>query len=196
MSGINLLPWREMRRRERNRRLLLISASAWVVSAALVGAAYLTMQNLIDNQESRNGYLRGEIAKVEKQIREIEDIRRRREALVARMEVIQNLQSNRTEVVHVFDDLVLKLPKGVYFTSWKKEGDRMVLQGVAQSNARVSSLMNSLDSSDWFANPNLDVINVAPRDGARVSQFTLRLNQQRRKDPSAEDSGDAPGGEG
>jgi type IV pilus assembly protein PilN len=98
------------------------------------------------------------------------------------MEIIQQLQRDRTKIVHVFDDLVRKLPKGIYLTQFTKKKTAMGLEGMAQSNARVSALMNSLDSSDWFTNANLDVINVTPQGGSRISKFSLKVREEKKAD--------------
>ncbi len=186
MTRINLLPWREMRRRERDRQFLTASGAAWVVMGLVVFYAHLHVTGLIEHQNSRNAYLKQEIAKVEEKIKEINDIRRRREALIARMEVIQQLQRDRTQIVHVFDDLVRKLPKGVYFKALSKKGKKMTLNGFAQSNARVSTLMQNLESSDWFKDTDLDIIKVAPQGGVRISGFTIQVNQTAKpKKPAA-----------
>ncbi len=181
MTRINLLPWREMRRRERDRQLLTGSGLAWMLMGVVVFYGWWHMNGLIDFQNGRNGYLKKETAKIDKQIKEIREIKRRKESLLARMEVIQQLQSNRTQIVHVFDDLVRKLPKGVYLTGLKKKGKNITLAGFAQSNARVSSLMRNLEASDWFANPNLNVINVTPSGESRVSKFTLQVKEEKKK---------------
>ncbi len=181
MTRINLLPWREIRRRERDRQILTGSFLSWMLMGLVVFYGWWHMNGLIDFQSSRNGFLTQETAKLDKQIKEIREIKRRKESLLARMEVIQSLQSNRTQIVHVFDDLVRKLPKGVYLTSLKKKGKNITLAGYAQSNARISSLMRSLDSSDWFANPNLNVINVTPSGESRVSKFTLQVKEEKKK---------------
>ncbi len=177
-TRLNLLPWREMRRKEQDRQLLTIAAGAWVLMGLVVFYAHLHVSGLIEDQQRRNDFLKGEIAKVEKEITEIKELRKQRQALIARMNVIYELQGDRTQVVHVFDDLVRKLPEGVYFTALDQKGKTFVLQGSAQSNARVSALMRNLDGSDWFTDPNLVVINVKEEKGGdRVSTFTLQVNQ-------------------
>lgn len=178
MTQINLLPWREMRRREQDRKILTMAVGVWVLMGLLVFYGHLHVTGLIEHQNERNKYLQTKIAELDEQIKEINELKRRKADLIARMEVIQELQRNRTQIVHVFDDLVRKLPEGVYLTNLEKKGNRITLKGLAQSNARVSALMRNLDSSPWFANPDLDVIDVRPREGTRISQFTLRVNQQ------------------
>jgi len=179
MARINLLPWREMQRREQDRKILGVGVALWALTAAAVGLSYLWMNSRIDYQNDRNAFLQAEIKKVEKEIEEINEIRKQKEHLIARMEIIQQLQRDRTQVVHVFDDMVRKLPKGVYFTKLQKKNRDMTLEGFAQSNARVSSLMRNLESSEWFTSADLDVINVTDGEegGSRVSKFNLKVKQ-------------------
>lgn len=177
-TRVNLLPWREIRRREKDRQLLSASIATWVLMVVVVFYAQWYMNDVIDHQKNRNSFLSSEISKLEKQIEEIEDLKRRKDALLARMEIIQRLQSDRTKIVHVFDDLVRKLPEGIYLTQFAKKKNTMALNGYAQSNARVSALMNSLEASDWFTNANLDVINVTPQGGSRISKFSLKVREE------------------
>lgn len=177
MTRINLLPWRELKRREQDRQLLSVGVAAAVLMALIVFYASLHIGALIEDQNRRNAFLDSEIKKVDAQIAEIRELKKKRDALVARMQVIQQLQSDRTQVVHVFDDLVRKLPEGMYLTSVRQNAGNLVLQGIAQSNARVSSFMRNLDTSNWFGNPDLEVINVQAKGSERVSQFTLRVSQ-------------------
>lgn len=178
-TRINLLPWRELRRQEQDRQLLSASIGAWLLMGLVVFYGWYYMNGLIEHQNERNDYLQTEIAKLDKKIKEINKLKERKQALIARMQIIQQLQQDRTQIVHVFDDLVRKLPKGVYLTGLAKKNKQITLKGMAQSNARVSHLMNNLDSSDWFTNPNLDIVNAQDRGGARVSQFTVRVNEQK-----------------
>lgn len=189
-TRINLLPWREIRRQEQDRQLLSASIGAWLLMGLVVFYGWYHMNDLIDHQEKRNQYLKTEIAKLDDRIQEINKIKERKQALIARMEIIQQLQRDRTKIVHVFDDLVRKLPKGVYFTGLAKKGSRITLKGTAQSNARISNLMNNLDSSNWFTNPDLDVVNAQDHGDSRVSQFTLRVNEQKNTVAEASGSGD------
>lgn len=178
MTRLNLLPWRDLRRKEQDRQLLSIAVGAWILMGLVIFYAHLHVSGLIDNQQKRNDFLVAETKKLDEEIKEIRELQAARAALLARMRVIQQLQMDRTQIVHLFDDLARKLPEGVYLTSLKQSGLTMTLTGNAQSNARVSALMRNLDASDWFAKPDLDVINVKTKGSDRVSEFTLRVNQK------------------
>jgi type IV pilus assembly protein PilN len=180
-TRLNLLPWREMKRREQDRQLLTIAIGAWVLMALIVFYAFMHVSALVENQQKRNQYLEGEIKKVEDEIKEIANIKKQRQDLIARMNVVYQLQADRTRIVRVFDELARRLPEGVQFTSVKLAGDMLSIQGVAQSNARISALMRNLDASDWFANPELEVINVKDKGGDRVSDFSLKVKQAAKK---------------
>ncbi|MFQ5935435.1 MAG: PilN domain-containing protein [Acidiferrobacterales bacterium] len=180
-TRLNLLPWREIRRKEQDRQLLTLAIGAWICMALAVFYAHIHVTGLIDEQNGRNQFLKQQIAKVEKEIKEIRELKKQRQALIARMGVIYQLQVDRTQIVHIFDDLVRKLPEGVYFTKLGQRGRNFTLNGIAQSNARVSALMRNLDSSEWFTNPNLDVINVKGKSNDRVSTFKLRVKQATKK---------------
>lgn len=190
MTRLNLLPWREMRRKELDRQLLSIAIGAWLLMGLVVFYGHLHASALIDNQTKRNEFLQEEIKKVDLQIKEIQGLKRQRDALIARMQVIERLQSTRTQIVHLFDDLVRQVPEGVYLTSLTQRDANITLTGVAQSNARVSALMRNLERSDWFTGPDLDVINVSPQGGSRVSQFTMRVKStQKKNEPKDEPKG-------
>ncbi len=177
--NINLLPWRDERRRLRDRKMMANGVLIWMLCGAAIFGAYTFYQNKQDNQSKRNQYLQAEIKKLDKQIKEIKELRAKKENLLVRMQVIQNLQQERQKVVHLFDDIARNLPDGVYFRSMTKKSKTINLAGTAQSNARVSDLMNRLDSSEWFANPNLNVIDIRPREGVRLSQFKLRVSEEK-----------------
>jgi len=181
MANINLLPWREAQRRERNRETMIMCVIMWVIACGLVFAGKLFMDGRIEHQQARNAYVQSEINALSKVIKEIEDLKDKRDALLARMEVIQNLQKNRSKIVHVFDDLAKKLPKGVFYDTVTKAENNFTIQGKAQSNARVSALMRSLDASDWFDNASLRVVDVVDEDGTSVSQFNMLVKEEKRK---------------
>lgn len=177
--NVNLLPWREERRQMRDRKMMANGALIWLLCGGIVLAGYTYYQNRQNNQEKRNVYLEGEIRLLDKKIEEIKTLRAQKENLLVRMQVIQNLQQERRKVVHLFDDIVRNLPEGVYFSSVSKRSNNLDFTGTAQSNARVSDLMNRLDSSNWFTNPSLSVIDITPREGIRLSQFKLKVSQEK-----------------
>ncbi len=176
-TRLNLLPWREIRRKDQDRQLLTLAIGAWILTGLMVFYGHLHVTGLINDQNRRNEFLKQEIAKVDKEIKEIKELKKQRQALIARMNVIYELQGDRTQVVHVFDDLVHKLPEGVYFNKLKQKGKGFTIEGVAQSNARVSALMRNLDASAWFSDPNLNVIKVVEEGSDRVSEFALNVKQ-------------------
>jgi type IV pilus assembly protein PilN len=191
MANINLLPWREAQRSERNKTTLVVCAAMWAVACLIVLAGKVFMDSRIDHQVARNAFVQSEIESLSKVIREIEDLKDKRDALLSRMEVIQNLQKNRAQIVHVFDDLVSKIPNGVYYDTITKSQNSFGIQGKAQSNGRVSALMRSLDASDWFSNPTLKVVNVIDQNGASVSQFDILVKEQRRGESADANASDA-----
>lgn len=179
MANINLLPWREEQRRERNRATLMSCIAMWAGTLFLVFLGNAVMNMRIDYQEGRNSFLKSEITSLAVIIQEIEDLKDQRDALIERMDVIQTLQENRAQIVHVFDDLASKLPKGVYYESIDKNDDRLLIDGRAQSNGRVSALMRNLDASDWFSNPDLKVVDLVDRNGASISEFDIEVKESR-----------------
>lgn len=177
MTTINLLPWRETLRKERQQRFFVALGAALGVMLAIVGVVHLQMSAMIGHQDARNAFMKTQIERVEKQIKEIEKLEAEKKRLLARMEVIQKLQQGRPQIVHVFDEVVKTLPDGVYLTSIKQVGSTLDVQGFAQSNARISAYMRNLDASDWFANPKLSVIEAAGTSEvtSRNSKFTLNV---------------------
>ena len=176
MANINLLPWREARRQERKNQFL-IGLGATVAGAALSLLLWdLAVNSRIDYQQSRNQYLRTEIALLDQEVAEIRDLQRKRNQLIERMRVIQALQGNRPVIVRLLDQLVRTVPDGVFYTSLETNSDVVSLEGVAESNNRVSSLMRRLDGSDWLENPNLDAVEAAPDYGDQATTFKLTVN--------------------
>jgi len=184
MANINLLPWREAQRRERNQMALVVCVAMWGAACLLVLAGKLFMDSRIEHQQARNAYVQSEIDALSKIIREIEDLKQNRDALLSRMQVIQDLQKNRAQIVHVFDDLVSKLPNGVHYDIITKRQGSFSIKGKAQSNGRVSALMRSLDASDWFDNATLNVVDVVDQNGASVSQFDVLVTEERKGEPA------------
>ena len=182
-TRLNLLPWREIRQREQDRQLLTMAIGAWLLMGVVVFYAHVHVTSLVESQNRRNEFLQQEIVKLDKKIKEISELKKQRQALIARMNVIFRLQGDRTQIVHVFDEVVRKLPEGVYLTSMKQNKTGLALKGVAQSNACVSALMRNLSSSEWFVDPELEVINVKDKKGNRVSEFSLKVKlKQKQKD--------------
>jgi type IV pilus assembly protein PilN len=176
-THVNLLPWRDMRRKEQDRQLLSIGIFAWLLMGLVVFYGHHQVSTLIDGQQARNKYLKGQIADLDKVIAKIKDIKKQRQALVNRMGVIYKLQSDRTRMVHIMDELARTLPEGVYYKTLKQKGDNLILTGGAQSNARIAALLRNLEGSQWFANPDLKVVNVKSKGGSRVSDFNLTVTQ-------------------
>jgi len=153
----------------------------WAMAVVSVGYGHLYTSSLISQQQTRNSYLSEKIKKLDVKLSKIRDIRKQKQALIDRMDVIQQLQGARTRVVHIFDVLARNLPKGVYFTHLKKNKDELIIRGYAQSNARISALMNRLESSAWLVDAKLNVINSANKRGASLSQFTINIKQQKQR---------------
>lgn len=179
MAHINLLPWREELRKQRKRDFFIIVGSAAFAMVLVVVYLHFYFDGLIQNQEERNSFLQSEIKKVEAQIKEIEELEKKKAQLIARMQVIDQLQKNRPEIVHMFDEMVRMVPEGMYLTSIVQKERAITIEGNAQSNARVSALMRALDSSEWFTTPVLEVIqSKSGRGEAGIQSFKLRVNQK------------------
>ena len=178
MANINLLPWREARRQE-HKKQFLFGLGATLAGAALSVLLWdLGVNSQIDSQQSRNQYLRTQIALLDQEVAEIRDLQRKRNQLIERMRVIQALQGNRPVIVRLLDQLVRTVPDGVFYTSLQTKENVVSLEGVAESNNRVSSLMRRLDASDWLENPNLDAVQAAPDYGEQATTFKLTVNLQ------------------
>lgn len=177
MAHINLLPWREEERKRKKKEFITVTASAAVMMAVVGLVSYVVIAGMIEYQNSRNEFLKGEIRKVDEKIKEIKDLEKKKEQLISRMRVIEQLQGNRPEVVHVFDEIARVVPEGLYISSIKQAGRVITIQGSAQSNARVSALMRSLEASDWFASPSLSVISTRQNGATKSREFTLQVNQ-------------------
>ena len=158
MARINLLPWRAERRKQRQREfqgMLGLAALAGVLMSFLV---WFYFDRQITGQHERNSFLQAEIVKVQKQNEEIKELDSKKDRLLARKKVIEELQANRSQMVHLFDSLVRTIPDGVALASIKQEGEILTLEGRAQSNARVSAYMRNLETSGWMTDPDLSII--------------------------------------
>ena len=175
MIRINLLPHRAEKRRAKQLQFVTLSVISLVLGALIVGFVHVAISTQIAYQERRNAYLTQEIAVLDKQIEEIKKLREQTQSLLARKNVVENLQSTRSDVVHLLDQMLRILPDGVYLTI-KQSGYRISLIGYAQSNARVSTLMRSIEDSPWLDSPTLIEIHATTAGGMRVSEFSLNFN--------------------
>jgi type IV pilus assembly protein PilN len=195
MARINLLPWRAERRKLRQKEFLTmlgLSAIAGVVLWFLINMYY---NNQISGQNDRNTYLQDQITQVDKQISEITELDKKKSKLLARKQVIEQLQANRSQMVHLFDSLVRTIPDGVILTSIKQDGDKLTLEGRSQSNARVSTYMRNLEGSGWMSKPDLSIIEAKAGDPALPYTFTLSVmlvNPNAPKDENGDGVPDAP----
>jgi len=172
---INLLDWRQALRDARKKQFVSLMGLASVASAGLVILGILVVSEAIDHQGARNDYLKQQIAETEKKIKEIEDLERTKASLLARMRVIEQLQASRSATVHFFDEMVNTLPDGITLNAIKQVGTNVNIDGVADSNGRVSTYMKNFEASEWFADPRLIVIATNTRDKQPKGAFTLQV---------------------
>lgn len=191
MPRINLLPWRTELRQRRKKEFLVALAGTLIVGVGVVYLSKLTVQGWTSAQQGRNEILRAEIKELDKQIAEITGLESQRERLLARMQVITQLQRSRPEVVHLFDELVNALPEGVNLTEVVQQGSRIEIRGTAQSSTRVSALMRNIDGSEFLRDPGLDVVETVTSGVDRNSQFRLFAQQVSMANPA---DGGAAGG--
>jgi type IV pilus assembly protein PilN len=191
-ARINLLPHREERRKAARQHFYVVAAGTAVLGALIVVAMHGFYAAKIETQDERNRFLKSEIAKLDKEIAEINKLRGEIQALLARKQVIETLQADRAQTVHLLDELVRQMPEGVYLKSVRQQGLNVNVVGYAQSNARVSTLMRNIESSAWLANPGLVEVKASNVEKRRVSEFMLNF-QVKRAEP-AEDPGKAKPG--
>jgi type IV pilus assembly protein PilN len=185
---INLLPHRAEKRRARHIQFIALSVISVVIGAMLVLSVQLAIDAQISYQERRNTYLKQETAVLDKQIAQIRKLREQTQALLARKNVVENLQSTRSDVVHLLDQMLRILPEGVYLKSLKQTGNKIYVDGYAQSNARVSTLMRAIEDSPWLDTPTLIEIHATNARGSRINEFSLTFNltkQQKTVKPTA-----------
>ena len=180
---VNLLPHREERRKRQRQHFFVLAGGTAVVGLLLVGAMHTFYQRQIDVQSDRNGFLKGEIAKLDQEIAEIDSLKSEIAALLARKNVIETLQRDRAQTVRLLDELVRQMPEGVYLRGLTQRGLRIDIAGYAQSNARVSTLMRNIDSSPWLEKPVLVEVRASAVDKKRVSDFSMFLFLKRAADP-------------
>jgi type IV pilus assembly protein PilN len=182
---INLLPHREQKRIARQRQFISIAISLAVLGLAIVGLVHGILTAQIDNQKNRNNLLKKEIAVLDEQIKEIDKLRDQIQQVLARKQVVETLQGNRNEAVHLLDQLVRQLPDGIYLKTVRQQNAKVTVSGYAQSNARVSTLMRNIESSPWLAQPELVEIKLVPLPNApkgqeqKINEFTLNFQIKR-----------------
>ena len=177
MPRINLLPWREAERKRKRQEFGVGALGALMLAAVVYLVVNWQMQSAIDEQMSRNQYLNDQIKELDKQIAEILDLEQQKARLQARIQVIEQLELSRPEIVHVFDQIVRTTPDGIYLTSVKQTNRKIELKGIAQSSTRVASYMRNIDSSEWLTDPALQILETKGATDAG-SQFTLSAMQE------------------
>lgn len=176
MPSINLRPWREELRAERQKQFITMLVGVLIVSAGLTFLWSGSVNSQIEYQKQRNAYLNTSMKELDKKTKEIQELKEKKEMLLSRMKVIQDLQGTRPIIVRVFDELVKTLPDGLYYNSLSRAGGQLSIAGMAESNNRISGLMRNLESSPWFANPNLKDVSAVKGDDA-LNRFDMTVNQ-------------------
>jgi len=176
MPSINLRPWREELRAERQKQFITILVGGLIIAAGLVFLWSGSVNSQIEYQKQRNAYLNSSMKELDKKTKEIQQLKAKKEKLLSRMKVIQDLQGTRPIIVRVFDELVKTLPDGLYYNSLSRTGSQLSIAGMAESNNRISGLMRNLESSPWFANPNLKDVSAVKGDDA-LNRFDMTVNQ-------------------
>ena len=179
MAKINLLPWREELAIQRNREFGALAALSAAAAVGIIVLLSLYYGTLIDNQNGRNKFMQTEIAKMDKKIESIRELKAKRERLQRRIETIQQLQTNRTEIVHLFDETAKSVPEGVYLTSIKQKGASIEMTGIADSNGLVSEFASNINKSEWMTDPQINEITRNNNTALRTSSFRVSLRQTR-----------------
>jgi type IV pilus assembly protein PilN len=188
MIRVNLLPHRQLKREARQRQFGLMAAFTAIAASAIIFMAYTVINARIDSQSERNARLDAAIVKLDKEIKDIQDLKDQITAMLERKQVVENLQTNRSQAVVVFDELSRQLPEGMYLKSIKQVGDVITLEGVADTNARVATLVRNYNSSTWLESPGLVEIKAVTVNGQKQNVFTLTVKL---KAPQTEDEADA-----
>ena len=175
-TKINLLPWRAELREQRKKEFLAVFGASAVVGLLVFAVWYMTIASLIDFQKERNAKVQAEISLLDKKVTEIDELKKQRNDMIDRMKVIQSLQGNRPLIVHIFDELVSKLPDGVFFTRAERKGDKILVSGTAESNNRVSTLMRDLNNSKWLKSSVLTKVQANPSFGDQGTDFDISVD--------------------
>lgn len=194
MANINLLPWRAQRRKLRQREFYMSLLGATVAACAALLLVILWMGYLINTQNDRNAYMQEQIKSLDAKIVEIAELDKTRSQLLTRKEIIEQLQSNRSQMVHLFDDMVKTIPDGARLTSMKQAGDTLTLEGVAESNSRVASYMRAIDAAPWMGHTDLRKIENKGTDADKKMPYLFSLDVKLHKHEATDaDNGDGPG---
>ncbi len=182
---INLLDWRTELKTVRQQQFFVMIGAGALLAIGGIAVVYFGVSSAIDYQRERNRFLEQQIVEMDKKIREIEELEKVKANLLARMKVIEELQASRAAMVHFFDEILSTLPEGVYIKSLKQSGAGVTIEGVAESNNRVSAYMKNIESSRWFADPRLVVINTKDVNKRRQSEFQMQFKNLTRQKPAA-----------
>ena len=185
MANINLLPWREELRREKTRQFASMTGFSVFLTVAIIALVHFMISSQISYQQNRNKILTDEIAQLDIALKEIEGLEETKEKLLSRMDIIQSLQQKRPQIVHLFDEIVRTVPEGIFLTGIKQTGNNIEINGVAESNGRVSAYMRNIDSSEWMSTPKLTVIETK-KGTLRSSDFMLTTSQSTPKSDEEE----------
>jgi len=176
MAKINLLPWREAYRKEKKEQFLAIVGGVVLLSGLIAYLWVVSVQSSIENQEARNRLLENEIVILDKQVKEIADLKKVRDDLLARIKIIQDLQGTRPLIVRYFDDFARSIPDGVFVNMVARVGNVVSIEGIAESYNRVATFMRNLEASDWFSGPNLTSVVAVPAEGEQAQSFKMTVN--------------------
>lgn len=194
MTKINLLDWRAARRERRRQEFTTRMGLGVLAAISLLALAWMSMNNAISGQQQRNDYLNQQIAEIDQKIKEIEELEKVKQNLLARMRVIEQLQASRSATVHLFDELVNTLPEGIMLTLIKQTGDNVQIEGIAESNGRISTYIKNLEASPWFNNPRLVVIKTSEKNRQREGAFTLRVQNLTKQSKEEQEKAKAAAG--
>ncbi len=187
MAKINLLPWREELRQQKQQDFIVAITAGAIVTLLLLGAIWIYIEDMKDYQQRRNSMLDEEIRFVNKKIKEIKDIDEKKNTLLTKIEVIQTLQESRPQIVHLFDELAKVTPDGIFLSKFTQTGKNLAFSGKAQSNARVSAFMRGIDASAWLESPLLDVIKGSgKKNQGSLNTFSMRAKQGENKEKDQE----------
>jgi len=184
MARINLLPWREAAKKKREKNFYIATGVSAALSLVVILIVHMEMEDKIKFQKHRNQYLTEQISVLDNEIKEIKTLELSKARLLNRMKVIQQLQKSRPEIVHLYEELVLATPEGAQLLSVTQEGSNIKIEGIAESNSRISSFMRNMDKSPWLTDPELIVINAKTKEHPNFSWFSLKVRRSRPNEKS------------